>query len=139
MIIPLIRGPKSLSGHPLKGNRRVRFIFVDESGSSAKEPVTVVAGVIVHGDGQWKPAAKRLADLIKEYVPLRLQNNFVLHAVDLFSGKALQEAWPPENSWTLLERVLQIVPEYMLPVSFGFCRKLDGSHVRDDVDGVSDN
>jgi hypothetical protein len=44
MIIPLSRGAKSLTEHPLKGSRRVRFIFMDESGNSANEPVTVVAG-----------------------------------------------------------------------------------------------
>ena len=121
---PLSCGVTSLSGHPLKGQRRVRFVFVDESGSSAKEPVTVVAAIIVHGDHQWKPVANHLAGLVKDHVPLHLQKNFVLHAVDLFSGKALQEAWPPQKSWNLLEKVLQTVPEYMIPVSFGFCRKL---------------
>lgn len=39
----------------------MRFIYMDEAGTSAHEPVTVVVGVIIHADTQWVSAA----DLIR--------------------------------------------------------------------------
>lgn len=119
MKVPLLRGPRSISGHSLKGDRRVRFVFADESGNSAEEPVTVVASVIVHGDTQWKPLANLLAGLVKCHVPTDLQEGFVIHGVDLFSGKALKEAWPPHKSWAFLDDLLSETRD--LPVAIGFC------------------
>ena len=58
MNAPSLLYDKSLSGHPLEGNRLVRFIYVDEAGISKHEPIAVVTGVIVHADTQWRPVAE---------------------------------------------------------------------------------
>lgn len=77
--------PLSLSGVELDGDSLVRFVFLDESGISANESVTVVAGVIVHADLQWKEVEKALFDLADKYltatsgpagVPESIRKNF---------------------------------------------------------------
>jgi len=103
----------------------VRFAFFDESGTSAKETVTVVAAVLIHADSQWKPLARRLGELIQIYVPADKRDGFVIHAVDLFSGKALGESWPPRKSWQFLEDVLSVAAISRLDFLVSFCRKLD--------------
>ena len=43
---------RSFDGSPLAGRRLVRVVYLDESGTSRREPLAVVAGVIVDGDQQ---------------------------------------------------------------------------------------
>ena len=126
MIIPVVRGALSLSGHPVAGSKKVRFIFVDESGNSSKEPVTVVAAVILHGDAQWRPVVDKLNDIKNRMVPSQIRDGFIFHAVDLFSGTALGKE-QRQHSLDILEAVLRIPEECGLSISFGFCRKLDAA------------
>lgn len=133
-----------------RGSKRVRTAFIDESGRSSREPVTVVAGVIVHGDSQWKPVTEYLGKLIKEFVPPERQRGFVIHATDLFSGKALGEKWrdgvKPLKSWEFLKSVLGTPHKFGIPIAFAFCKRLDVEEMRLalpnaklDLDGMNRN
>ncbi|TPI29425.1 DUF3800 domain-containing protein [Mesorhizobium sp. B3-1-6] len=139
MIIPLKSGPTSISGHPLIGSQLTRFIYSDESGSSAKENVTVVASAIVHGDSQWRPLAERLLK-IKRDVPIAIRDSFVFHATDLFSGKAYGEQWnrdqKPVRSWATLEKLCRIPAELKIPIAIGVCRRLDDLNKRLSLAGM---
>lgn len=53
---------------PLDGTALVRFIYTDEAGTSANEPVTVVVALVVDADTQWMPAFQRISALL-ERVP----------------------------------------------------------------------
>jgi hypothetical protein len=83
-------GPLSLSGHRLAGDAPVRFIYTDEAGISASEPVTVVAALIVHADTQWHKAAN-LINALLGYVPKRYQEGFVFHATSIWGNPNLRE------------------------------------------------
>jgi hypothetical protein len=76
----------------------VRLIYTDEAGTSAKEPVCVVASVIVHGDQQWRPLENEVQRIVKERVPSNLKEKFIFHATEVFSGgkKIDRLAWPFE-------------------------------------------
>ena len=64
----------------------MRFIYLDESGISAKERVAVVAGIIVDADKQLKSVEKHVESIIADYVPEKYQEGFSFHATDLFHG-----------------------------------------------------
>ena len=66
----LRRYPRSLSGIELDGDSIVRQVYLDESGISANESMTVVAGLIIDPDKQWKLVAEYLNSLLIEYVPV---------------------------------------------------------------------
>ena len=62
-------GPMSLSGHPLQGSALVRFIYIDEAGISAHEPATIVVGVIINADNQWRATEAAVNELFDTAVP----------------------------------------------------------------------
>ncbi|MGX4773891.1 hypothetical protein ACWAUC_29290 [Bradyrhizobium guangdongense] len=51
----------------------MRYIYMDEAGTSAKEPVSVVVGIILHADRQYVNAEARLDEALK-LVPTELQD-----------------------------------------------------------------
>ena len=56
----------AFGGAPLVGDRLVRLVYMDEAGISQHEPITVVCGVIVHGDNQ--------LNLVRNHLRGRLEN-----------------------------------------------------------------
>lgn len=69
----------------------LRYIYIDEAGTSAKEPVTVVAGVIVDADTQYVAAEQKVASLL-ETVPAQHRNAaFPPHAKAIFQARRICE------------------------------------------------
>jgi hypothetical protein len=56
---------------PLFGDRLVRLAFLDEAGRSESEPFLVVAGVIVHGDRDYRRIEDAPTTLIQAEIPAR--------------------------------------------------------------------
>jgi len=114
----------SLSGVPLDGQCLVRRIYCDESGTSGKT-FFVVAGVIVHGETQWKPLEERIASLIEKYVLPEDRFGFHFRATELFSGSGRfknPEKYPLARRCEAFRELLSIPSEFRLPVVFGFTR-----------------
>jgi len=115
-----------LSGVKIDGESLVRFVYVDESGISIHESVTVVAGIIVNADLQWKAIERHLDALITKYVPPEHRHGFVFHAKDLFhgSGKVFdRKKYPIERSREALKEILMIPIRFYLPLVYGIARK----------------
>jgi hypothetical protein len=78
----------------------VRLVYLDEAGISnpREEPILVVAGIIVHGDDQWKNLEQEILSLRGEYIPEQFREGFVFHATELFSGGKFfnRESWPKQ-------------------------------------------
>ncbi len=137
----------SLSGHPLLGDKIVRLTYLDEGGTSAREPAAVVAGVIVHGDSQLALVEERLQALATEFIPLEDRRGFVFHATDIWSGGRYfkdRERWPLNKRIAILEALADIPVKFELPVTVGTMQKdqvreVLGPHERSDkvVDVVS--
>jgi len=130
--------PRAIFGDALCGDALVRFIYVDEAGTSRKEPVTVVTGLIVHADSQWMPTANRILELHREMVPPRfLTDDFVFHAKSIWGDKKYRGDWDEEQRfrylcemmylpWTLgLTLAFSTVPRGMDPgfIPPGFSRE----------------
>jgi len=111
----------SLSGIPLEGNRIVRTIYLDESGTGLKnDPVAVVCGVIIDADHQWQPIEDYLKDLVQELVPAEFRAGFVFHAKDLCGGCFGKNKEHRAAAREALRRILRIPWEFGIAVSFGF-------------------
>jgi hypothetical protein len=119
-------GPLSLSGVELDGDSLVRRIYCDESGTSG-QGILVVAGVIVHGQTQWKPLEQHIGELINMHIDEEDRSGFVFHATQLFSasGKVFKnrDRYPLARRLEALKAILAIPSRFKLPVVVGFTRR----------------
>jgi hypothetical protein len=72
----------STSGIPLEGDKLVRITYMDESGSSRRDPIVVEAGVIIHGDDQVIPVEEHLEGLVEKHIPEDKREGFYFHAAE---------------------------------------------------------
>jgi hypothetical protein len=122
--------PRSLSGVKLDGDCLSRFIYVDESGTSANDASTVVAGVIVKGDKHWKTVAGRVAALVKKYIREEHRDGFCFSAKELIggSGKVFgnRDKYPLNLRLEALKELLAIPSQFGLTLVFGVSTKNPG-------------
>lgn len=86
----------------------VRFVYLDEAGTSAKEPVTVVAGIIVHADTQWRPAEADVNRIVKDMVPERYKENFVFHATEIWGSRKFRDGWDRNDRTAFLKEMMSV-------------------------------
>lgn len=115
--------PRALWGAPLEGSKPVRYVYVDEAGTSANEPVSVVAGVIVHPDTQWRVVEAEINRLFDQFVPDQFRKGFVFHAVDVFGGGKLRDVWDKASRWELLDAMVLTPRRFRLPIAYGLVRR----------------
>jgi hypothetical protein len=110
-----------LGGAALAGGEFVRFIYTDEAGTSAKEPVCVVASVIVHGDKQWRTLQGEIGRIVSERVPVDLRDNFNIHATEVFSGgkKINRQHWSFEERLDFLKEIICLPFIHDAPIALG--------------------
>lgn len=121
--------PKAFLGGALTGHRPVRFVYIDEAGTSAGEPVTVVNGIIVNADSHWLAAEQEL-NRVLEKVPSRFRDGFVFHAKTIWGSKQYREGWSREDRFDLIKEVASIPKRLNLPISIGKVRR-DAPHPSD--------
>lgn len=88
--------------------------------------MTVVAGVIVNPDKQWKAVEGYVYQLIAEYVPKEDQPGFVFHATEIFSGSKRfdPQTYPLARRLELLKKLVGIPTQFRLPTVYGFQDKM---------------
>lgn len=111
------------------GERMTRFVYLDEAGISNldQEPWCVVAGFVLHADGQWKGLDRYLSDMIDDIFPDGPPEGFYFRGYDLWSGNKDGHFPKPENGgrftgdqrWKILEQLVSIPALYSLPIVFG--------------------
>lgn len=119
----LIKEPKALFGGPLLGSSLVRYIYIDEAGTSAKEPVSVVVGVIINADTQWRLAERELNNVFDRFVPSQFRENFVFHAKEIWGSPKYRDGWPIEKRLKFLRRVMKIPRNLRVPIALGIQRR----------------
>jgi Protein of unknown function (DUF3800) len=134
-MFPLVRivkkaahAARSFGGGCLEGDRLVRFVFLDEAGTSGPEPIAVVGGVFVHGDEQIIPLEDHLEELVKKHIPTDSHDGFVFHATDIWSGTGFfknKDDWPWEKRGHILEDLCKIPSLLDIPIIFAFRNKLE--------------
>lgn len=93
----------------------MRLIYVDEAGTSANESVTVVAGIIVDPDTEWRPAVEMLSNLKDKFVPAEYRDGFVYHGADVFRTEK-KNKYP---NWSMDSRIAFALALMRLPNQLG--------------------
>ena len=118
-----MNAPVNLRTRPVGGPKNlVRLVYLDEAGTTTGASWLAVAGVIVHGDQQWREADRRVAALIDKHIPKADRPGFVFHATDIFHGSRYFDRKKPEwasreRRWAILEDLAQIISDLKLPVA----------------------
>jgi hypothetical protein len=111
-----------LIGGLLKGTKPVKYIYVDEAGTSAHEPVTVVVGVIVDADRQWVKAETALKQVLKS-VPKHYRDGFIFHAKSVWGDKKYRDGWEFRERLQLIKSVAAIPRAVGIPISLAKIRR----------------
>ena len=103
----------------------VHFIYMDEAGISSKEPVLVVAGVVVHADKKWRRLHSLLNELAQECFPDGVPEKFVFHATDIFHGSGFfpRAKWSLSRRLEILRKLLRVPWGAGVAVACGYVRK----------------
>ncbi|MBS9477517.1 DUF3800 domain-containing protein [Ancylobacter radicis] len=80
---------------------------MDEAGTSAKEPVTVVVGLIADADAHVM-VAERLVNEILGGVPDQHKDGFTFHAMQVFGDKKYQNGWSITDRLHILKSMMSI-------------------------------
>jgi hypothetical protein len=96
----------------------MRFIYTDEAGIAANEPVTVVVGLIVNADTQWVPTVGRIFEVLKS-VPEKFRQDFIFHATSVWADHKYRPDWSMNGRVEFLKRMMSIPRESGLPIAYG--------------------
>ena len=113
---------RALGGGELFGSKLLRITYLDETGtgSLAKEPFTVVAGVMLHVDRDWANLAQCLSDMADDFALTEDRAAFVFHASELAGADPVFRAKYNGNARLACLRALCEVPgKFALPIAFG--------------------
>jgi hypothetical protein len=98
---------KALFGGLLWGEKPVRFVFVDEAGTSTHEPVTVVVAIVADADSHVMSAEALVKETLGA-VPSQHKENFVFHATAVFNDRKYQNGWSMTDRLKLLKNMMKV-------------------------------
>lgn len=101
----------------------VRLAYLDEAGIGKREqePLLVVAGVIIDGDGHWQAIERHLKSMVRRHVPEQERAGFVFHAKDVHHGAGHFDRcrWSRGRRIALMEELAGIPARFHVPVVVG--------------------
>jgi hypothetical protein len=104
----------------------MRLIYVDEAGTSAPEPVTVVVGLIVDPDRHWLAANSAISRLLQK-VPTSIREGFISHAKSILNGRKYQDEWSLQSRRQFLLEMMSIPRRFGIPIAMAKVnREVDG-------------
>jgi len=114
---------RALGGAPLAGDILARSAYLDEAGigNPKHESVVVVAGIIVHTDGQWRELHEHFSTLVERYVPEERREGFIFHAKDIWHGEGVfdRKTWQGGDRREILHALCDTVSKFDLPIVWG--------------------
>jgi hypothetical protein len=99
----------------------VRYVYLDEAGIQKSDLITVVAGIVVHADTQYRPVENAIREL-NETVPERYREGFISHAMDVWNHPKYRDGWAIEERKEYLLSLAAIPIEFGLGIVFGVAR-----------------
>jgi hypothetical protein len=114
--------PLALFGGPLLGDRAVRFVFMDEAGTSADEPWAVVVGIVADADEHIVLAERSLLEALGA-VPKEHREGFYFHAKEIFGSNKWQDDWILTSRLNLLKEIMAIPRNIGMAVSISAIKR----------------
>lgn len=103
----------------------MRFVFVDEAGTSANEPVTVVVGIVADADNHVMNGEALVHEILGG-VPPKHRKGFVFHATQVFGDKKYQDGWSMTDRLHLLKSMMMVPQRVGMAVSIGVVWRSSG-------------
>lgn len=117
---------RAFGGLPLEGHKLVRLTFMDEGGTSKREPYAVVSAVLIDADRLLIQVEDYLDCLVEKHIPAPDRDGFVFHSTDIWSGSRYfknRDEWPLPRRLDILRDLVAIPARFEIPVAFGFVEK----------------
>jgi Protein of unknown function (DUF3800) len=95
----------------------MRIVYMDEAGTSAHEPVTIVVGIIVHAEMQLD-LARYAVKVPLTAVPEPLREHFLFHATDIWNNHQIREKWSVSERGRCLGMMMSIPRIMELPIAW---------------------
>ncbi|ATG43680.1 DUF3800 domain-containing protein [Phaeobacter piscinae] len=105
----------------------MRFIYVDEAGTSKNEPYFIACGVISDPDECYLSVRQYYFDLSNDLFPEweGFGDSVIFHAKDIWHGAGHwdRKKWPKRERMNILKRLVQVPVLFQLPLCFGILEK----------------
>jgi len=106
------------------------MIYTDEAGTTAPEPVSVVAALIVNPDVHWFPVMQRAREIWDHHIPseYRHENQHTLHKDFTFHAKRVSDGtkyprWKEKSRRGLLQAMMAVPGEFDIPITFAAVKR----------------
>lgn len=100
----------------------MRYIYVDEAGTSAKEPVVVVVGIITKPDAVLLTVREEMQTLL-ELVPSQYRRGFHFHAKSIWGDPRYRDGWSKEERLNFIGLFAQLPVKLGLAIAVGKVRR----------------
>jgi hypothetical protein len=114
----------------------MHLVYFDGDGIKKNDPVTVVCGISVGDDGQWRSAYSNINWVVSQHVPAAVRDEngyFVPCATEVWSAK-YKDHWSMESRAAFLHDLLYIVENTSLGLAWTYVRReLQIANVPDNV------
>jgi hypothetical protein len=117
----------ALGGAELSGNNLTHFVYLDEAGINAGDPIAVVAGVCVDADRQLMNVQRHMLEIANVMIPKPWPEPMAISAKALFHGSKPfedEQKWPREKRFEILHAILRVPKLERLTVVMGWCRNI---------------
>jgi Protein of unknown function (DUF3800) len=101
----------------------MRYVFIDEAGTSERESISVVVGIIIHADKQSILAEAAVNEVLGLIPPHQRDKCPVFHATKIWGDKSLRDRWTREERKNLLCSMMSIPRNLNLVLAMGACNR----------------
>jgi hypothetical protein len=115
--------PRAMFGGLLWGDAAVRYVFIDEAGTSAEEPVTVVVGLIIDADKQLMLAEAAVSEVLGAVPKQFRTEDFEFHALEIWNSPKYREHWLMSDRLGLLRRMMALPRRLRIPITMCMARR----------------
>lgn len=100
----------------------MRYIYVDEAGTSEEEPVTIVVGLVVHPDYQLMQAEAAIQEALHA-VPQQFREGFCFHATEVWGSPKYKDVWAQTDRMNLMHAMMFLPRRLGIPIALGMARR----------------
>jgi hypothetical protein len=114
--------PQAIFGGALLGNRLMKFLFMDEAGTSQHEPVTVVVAIHTDPDSQLVHTEASVRQVLG-LVPPQFREGFHFHAKSIWADPKYRDGWDMTKRKAMLCQMMALPRRLGLSISFSIARR----------------